>query len=79
MTIEVKKSIQRVEVYPGIEDAEGEIQDPTIMVVLNVETDDPNDDELPVIATSVKHYSKGDDVSELPPLVSEITSGIWSD
>jgi hypothetical protein len=77
MTIEVKKSIQRVEVYPGIE-GEGGTEDPTLMVVLTIETDDPDDSDLPVTATDVKHFQNGDDISSMPQLVSDIASGIWS-
>jgi len=78
MTIEVKKSIQRVEVYPGTTDAEGNNLDPTLMVVLTIETDDPDDSDLPVTATDVKHFQNGDDISSMPQLVLDIASGIWS-
>lgn len=78
MAISIDTKIQRVEVYPGIENEEGVMQSPTLMVVLEVTTDDPKDDMLPITATSVKHLKEGDDISGLPQLVSDITSGIWN-
>lgn len=73
MAITIKEYVQRIEVMPG---AEGE--DATMTVVLAVETDDPKDARLPVVATQVIPLINGDDYSSLPELVGQVASGIWS-
>ena len=78
MAITVTRTIQRIETYPAIEPMdEGEPTHPTIMAVYNITTDDPNDEDLPVTATEVKHFSKGDDISKQDPLVVKIADAIW--
>ena len=65
--------MQRIEVTPGAKS-----EDATMTVVLAVETDDPKDDRLPVVATQVISLINGDDYSSLPELVGQVASGIWS-
>ena len=73
MAITIKEYVQRIEVTPGAKS-----EDATITVVLAVETDDPKDDRLPVVATQVISLINGDDYSNLPELVGQVASGIWS-
>ncbi len=78
MAITVTRTIQRIETYPAIEPMEeAEPTHPTIMAVYNVTTDDPKDEDLPVTATEVKHFSKGDDISKQDSLVIKIADAIW--
>jgi hypothetical protein len=61
MAITKTTRVQRAEVYPKA-DAEAEATLsaawPTVMVVYEDVLDDPDDSELPVTATRVKHLSK---------------------
>ena len=61
MAITKTTKVQRCEVYPKA-DAEAETTLsaawPTVMVVYEDVLDDPDDSELPVTATRVKHLSK---------------------
>jgi hypothetical protein len=78
MAITVTRTIQRIETYPAIEPMdEGVTTHPTIMAVYNITTDDPNDKDLPVTATEVKHFSKGDDISKQDTLIVTIANAIW--
>ena len=61
-----------------MEAPEGETTYPTLMVVYNDSFDDPDDEQLPVTATKVVHFSKGDDVSGEDQLVQTIATAIWS-
>jgi hypothetical protein len=47
------------------------------MVVYNDLFDDADDDQLPVTATKVIHFSKDDDMSNEDPLVQTIATAIW--
>lgn len=87
MAIERTRAVQRLEVYPGIED-----EDPRVMVVYENTFDDPEDDELPVVQTQVKHLSKtvtdnsdpenpvvsDTDYSGEDALVVSVCDAIWS-
>jgi len=87
MAIERTRAVQRLEVYPGIED-----EDPRVMVVYENTFDDPEDDELPVVQTQVKHLSKtvtdnsdpenpvvsDTDYSSEDALVISVCDAIWS-
>lgn len=78
MAITVTRTIQRIETYPAVKPIdEGEATYPSIMAVYNIITDDPKDDDLPVTANEVKHFSKGDDISKQDPLVIKIADAIW--
>lgn len=61
MAITKTTKVQRAEVYPKL-DADAETTTsaawPTVMVVYEDVLDDPDDSELPVTATRVKHLSK---------------------
>lgn len=61
MAITKTTKVQRAEVYPKL-DADAETTTnaawPTVMVVYEDVLDDPDDAELPVTATRVKHLSK---------------------
>ena len=61
MAITKTTRVQRAEVYPKTDaDAEATVSAawPTIMVVYEDVLDDPDDSELPVTATRVKHLQK---------------------
>ena len=79
MAITLTRTVQRVETYPAMTPGlEGETTYPRLMVVYNDLFDDVNDDQLPVTATKVLHFSKGDDVSNQDTLVKTIATAIWS-
>jgi hypothetical protein len=79
MAITLTRTVQRVETYPAQPPVEeGETTYPTLMVVYNDVFDDPDDEQLPVTATKVSHFSHGDDVSGEDQLVQDIASAIWS-
>lgn len=81
MAITLTRTVQRIETYPAMDAPEtegGETTYPTIMVVYNDSFDDPNDEQLPVTATKVLHFSKGDDVSGEDELVQTICTAIWA-
>lgn len=78
MAITLTRTVQRIETYPAMEAPEGETTYPTLMVVYNDLFDDPSDDQLPVTATKVLHFSKGDDVSGEDDLVQTIATAIWA-
>ena len=81
MAITLTRTVQRVETYPATPDpmgGESEKTYPTMMVVYNDVFDDPKDDQLPVTATKVMNFSKGDDVSKEDTLVQTIATAIWS-
>ena len=79
MAITLTRTVQRIETYPAQPPAEeGETTYPTLMVVYNDVFDDPDDEQLPVTATKVSHFSHGDDVSGEDQLVQDIASAIWS-
>ena len=78
MAITLTRTVQRVETYPAQPPVEeGETTYPTLMVVYNDVFDDPDDEQLPVTATKVSHFSHGDDVSGEDQLVQDIASAIW--
>jgi hypothetical protein len=88
MAITKTTSVQRVEVYPSI-DSEAEATtnagNVTVMCVYEDAMDDPNDTDLPVTATRVKHilrYSDEEnatatDVSGEDQLVQDICGAVW--
>jgi len=78
MAITLTRTVQRVETYPAQPAEESETTYPTLMVVYNDVFDDPDDEQLPVTATKVSHFSQGDDVSGEDQLVQDIASAIWS-
>ena len=83
MAISLTRTVQRIETYPKQEPMpnpdgkEPEATYPTMMVVYNDVFDDPKDEQLPVTATKVLHFSKGDDVSKEDALVQTIATAIW--
>ena len=78
MAITLTRTVQRVETYPAMTPApEGETTYPTLMVVYNDLFDDADDDQLPVTATKVIHFSKDDDMSNEDALVQTIATAIW--
>jgi len=79
MAITLTRTVQRIETYPAMEASEGETTYPTLMVVYNDSFDDPDDEQLPVTATKVLHFSKGDDVSGEDELVQTIATAIWAE
>lgn len=79
MAITLTRTVQRVETYPAMTPApEGEETYSTLMVVYNDLFDDADDDQLPVTATKVLHFSKGDDMSNEDELVQTIATAIWA-
>ena len=79
MAITLTRTVQRIETYPAVETPEGETTYPTLMVVYNDSFDDPDDEQLPVTATKVLHFNKGDDVSGEDALVQTIATAIWAE
>jgi hypothetical protein len=79
MAITLTRTVQRIETYPAMEAPEGEATYPTLMVVYNDLFDDADDEQLPVTATKVLHFSKGDDVSGEDQLVQTIATAIWAE
>jgi len=95
MAITKTTKVQRAEVYPKL-DADAETTTnaawPTVMVVYEDVLDDPDDAELPVTATRVKHLQKftvttADDGTESSAatvvtgedqLVQDICGAVWS-
>ena len=78
MAISLTRTVQRVETYPAQPAEEGETTYPTLMVVYNDVFDDPDDEQLPVTATKVSHFSQGDDVTGEDQLVQTIATALWS-
>lgn len=78
MAITLTRTVQRIETYPAVAVEEGETTYPTLMVVYNDSFDDPDDEQLPVTATKVLHFSQGDDVSGEDQLVQTIATAIWA-
>ena len=79
MAITLTRTVQRIETYPAMETPEGEATYPTLMVVYNDLFDDADDEQLPVTATKVLHFNKGDDVSGEDQLVQTIATAIWAE
>ena len=95
MAITKTTSVQRVEVYPQSDaDASDTLNsgNPSVMVVYEDAMDDPDDNDLPVVATRVKHLrrytitinddqtetSTATDVTGEDQLVQDICGAIWS-
>lgn len=86
MAITKTRSVQRIEVYPGIGD-----EDDRVMVVYENTFDDSEDDELPVIQSHVKHLYKtttdnsdpenpvvtNTDISGEDALVQTVCNAVW--
>ena len=80
MAITLTRTVQRIETYPAQPPMEeGETTYPTLMVVYNDVFDDPDDEQLPVTANKVMHFSKGDNVSGEDELVQTIANAIWAE
>ena len=61
MAITKSKSVQRLEVYPPADTSADDAHNAkheSVMVVYEITSDDPNDDDLPVVGTKVVHLSK---------------------
>jgi hypothetical protein len=89
MAITKTTSVQRVEVYPQSDANAADTLNsgnPTVMCVYEDAMDDPDDNDLPVVATRVKHlvrYTDEDnatatDVTGEDQLVQDICGAIWS-
>ena len=96
MAITKTTSVQRCEVYPQSDaDAANTLNagNPTVMVVYEDSMDDPDDNDLPVVATRAKHLkrytvtmdddgnetSTATDVTGEDQLVQDICGAIWTD
>lgn len=88
MAITKTTTVQRTEVYPAGDpsgDSTANSSWPTIMVVYEDSMDDPDDSDLPVVATRVKSFSRyvengGDatDVTGEAQLVQDLCAAIWT-
>ena len=88
MAITKTTTVQRCEVHPLMDSSAADTANakfPSVMVVYNDSMDDPEDADLPIIATRVKHLNKfvvddGDatDVSGEDALVQSVCGAIWS-
>ena len=76
--ITLTRTVQRIETYPALTPQVDRETFTTMMVVYNDLFDDAKDDQLPVTATKVLHFSKGDDMSGQDDLVKTIATAIWS-
>ena len=82
MAITLTRTVQRVETYPLADSTAADdtnAKHPTLMVVYNDLFDDADDEQLPVTATKVLHFNKGDDVSGEDQLVQTIATAIWAE
>lgn len=83
MAITLTRTVQRIETYPKqppMPDPDGKEPEetyPTVMVCYNDVFDDPKDETLPVTATAVMHFKKGDDVTKQDELVIKVCNAIW--
>jgi hypothetical protein len=83
MAIEKTRSVQRVEVFPAVD----ENDNPRLMVVYLTSFDDPNDDELPVNSHHSKHLTRyyldenqaeqATDISGEDQLIQDICNALW--
>jgi hypothetical protein len=88
MAITKVTNIQRLEVYPPADTSADDAHNAkheTVMVVYEDTLDDSTDDDLPVVATRVKHLSKyveddgaATDYSGELQLVQDVCGAIWS-
>jgi hypothetical protein len=88
MAITKNTNVQRLEVYPPADSSAEDTHNAAhenVMVVYEDTIDDPNDNDLPVVATRVKHLSKfesdgGDatDYSGEDALVVSVCDAIWA-
>tara|TARA_R110000765_G_scaffold402340_1_gene498053 strand:- start:79 stop:345 length:267 start_codon:yes stop_codon:yes gene_type:complete len=88
MAITLTRTVQRVETYPLADSTAADdtnAKHPTLMVVYNDLFDDVSDDQLPVTATKVLHFSKyvedggaATDMSGEDALVQTIATAIWA-
>ena len=89
MAITKTTSVQRVEVYPAQDSDAADTTNagnPTLMVVYEDSMDDPNDADLPVTASRVKHIERysdeenatATDVTGEAQLVQDICGAVWS-
>ena len=89
MAITKTTSVQRCEVYPAQDSDAADttnLGNPTVMVVYEDSMDDPNDADLPVTASRVKHIERysdeenatATDVTGGDQLVQDICGAIWS-
>lgn len=88
MAITKETNVQRLEVYPPADSSADNAHNAaheTVMVVYEDTLDDSTDDDLPVVATRVKHLSKfesdgGDatDYSGEDDLVVSVCGAIWA-
>ena len=88
MAITLTRTVQRVETYPLADSTAADdtnAKHPTLMVVYNDLFDDADDEQLPVTATKVLHFSKyvedggaATDMSGEDALVQTIATAIWS-
>lgn len=89
MAITKTTSVQRCEVYPAQDSDAADttnLGNPTVMVVYEDSMDDPNDADLPVTASRVKHIERysdeenatATDVTGEDQLVQDICGAIWS-
>ena len=88
MAITKTTTVQRCEVHPLMDSSAADTANakfPSVMVVYNHSMDDPEDADLPIIATRVKHLNKfvedggsATDVSGEDALVQTVCGAIWS-
>jgi len=87
MAISKVKSVQRLEVYPPADTSADDAHNAkheSVMVVYEITSDDPNDDDLPVVGTKVVHLNKfveddgaAVDYSGEDALVVSVCDAIW--
>ena len=88
MTITKTEVLERCETYPASDpSAEATRNDanPTLMVVMQIMFDDPDDAELPAVSNHVfnlyryDHEGNPTDVSGYVQLVQDICAAVWTD
>ena len=88
MAITKTEVLQRCETYPASDpssEATSNAANPTLMVVMEITFDDPDDTELPAISNHVFNLYRYDadgnptDVSSYVQLVQDICAAVWTD
>lgn len=72
MAINHSFKVQRVEVYPSVDDQ----TQPTMMVVEEHLFDDPDDNQLPVTSSKVYHLDETSDVTNRLPIIQALYNSV---
>ena len=81
MSIEMTRSVQRVETYPAQQPSEAEPNPkPTLMAVYNLVFDDPDDPtDFPTSSSTTTFLKHGDSLEGQDELVVTIANTVWGE